>query len=135
MQLDAHATHDVCASCHRKIDPLGFAFDHFDAIGRWRTREQVPGGNGDDPLVNVTGKLPDGRAYNGSEEFKQLLVQDTDRFAEAFVEQLATYSLRRVMTIDDAAQIKAIAAASKPDDYKLRTVIEQLVTSDLFQKR
>ena len=135
MQLEAHATHAVCASCHQKIDPLGFAFDHFDAIGRWRAREQVAGGNGDDPLVNANGKLPDGRSYNGSAEFKQLLAQDTDRFAEAFVEQLATYSLRRVMTIDDATQIKAIAAASKPDDYKLRTVLEQLVTSGLFQKR
>ncbi|MFM9961030.1 MAG: DUF1592 domain-containing protein [Planctomycetaceae bacterium] len=135
MQLEAHATHATCASCHQKIDPLGFAFDNFDAIGRWRTSEQVAGGKGDDPTVNASGKLPDGRAYHGADEFKQLLVQDLDRFAEAFVEQLATYSLRRVMTIDDAAQIKAIAAASKQDDYKLRTVIENLVLSDLFRKR
>ena len=135
MQLEAHATHATCASCHQKIDPLGFAFDNFDAIGRWRTSEQVAGGKGDDPAVNASGKLPDGRAYHGADEFKHLLVQDIDRFAEAFVEQLATYSLRRVMTIDDAAQIKNIAQASKLDDYKLRTVIENLVLSDLFQKR
>ncbi|MBC7822210.1 MAG: DUF1592 domain-containing protein [Planctomycetaceae bacterium] len=135
MQLEAHATHATCASCHQKIDPLGFAFDNFDAIGRWRTSEQVAGGKGDDPSVNANGKLPDGRAYNGADEFKHLLVQDIDRFAEAFVEQLATYSLRRVMTIDDAAQIKNITQASKRDDYKLRTVIENLVTSELFQKR
>ena len=69
------------------------------------------------------------------DEFKQLLVKDLDRFAEAFVEQLATYALRRVMTIDDAAKIKAITAASKKDGCKLRTVIENLVLSDLFQKR
>lgn len=135
MQLEAHATHATCASCHQKIDPLGFAFDNFDAIGRWRTNEQVAGGKGDDPAVNASGKLPDGRAYHGADEFKQLLVQDIDRFAEAFVEQLATYSLRRVMTIDDTAQIKNIAQASKRDDYKLRTIIENLVLSDLFQKR
>lgn len=135
MQLEAHATHATCASCHQKIDPLGFAFDNFDAIGRWRTNEQVAGGKGDDPLVNASGKLPDGRSYKSSDEFKQLLVQDTDRFAEAFVEQLATYALRRVMTIDDAGQIKAIAEASKKDDHKLKSVIENLVLSDLFQKR
>ncbi len=135
MQLEAHATHATCASCHQKIDPLGFAFDNFDAIGRWRTTEQVAGGNGNDPLVNASGKLPDGRLYNDANEFKQLLTQDLDRFAEAFVEQLATYALRRVMTIDDTAQIKVIAAASKKVDYKLRTVIENLITSDLFQKR
>ena len=135
MQLEAHATHATCASCHQKIDPLGFAFDNFDAIGRWRTSEQVAGGNGDDPAVNANGKLPDGRAYNGADEFKHLLVQDMDRVAEAFIEQLATYSLRRVMTIDDAPQIKAIAAKGKPDDYKLQTVIENFVMSELFQKR
>lgn len=135
MQLEAHATHATCASCHQKIDPLGFAFDNFDAIGRWRTNEQVAGGKGDDPVVNASGKLPDGRSYKNSDEFKQLLVQDTDRFAEAFVEQLATYALRRVMTIDDAAQIKAISQSSKQDDYKLRSVIENLVLSELFQKR
>jgi len=135
MQLEAHATHATCASCHQKIDPLGFAFDNFDAIGRWRTHEQVAGGKGDDPAVNASGKLADGRPFSGAEEFKQLLAQDLDRFAEAFVEQLAIYALRRVMTIDDTAQIKAIAAASKTNGYKLRTLIESLVLSDLMRKR
>ena len=135
MQLEAHATHTTCASCHQKIDPLGFAFDNFDAIGQWRTEELVPAGQGANPAVNATGKLPDGRSFNGADEFKQLLVQDVDRFAEAFVEQLATFALRRVMTIDDAAQIKAITHASKKDEYRLRTVIENFVMSELFQKR
>ncbi len=134
-QLQAHATHAICASCHQKIDPLGFAFDNYDAIGRWRTTEKVAGGLGDDPPVNATGALPNGQTYKGPEEFKQLLTQDIDRFAVAFVEQLATYALRRVMTIDDAPQIKAIAEASKADNYRLKTLIQNLVTSDLFQKR
>ena len=135
MTPGANATHATCASCHRKIDPLGFAFDNYDAIGRWRTTERVIGGQGDDPSINASGALPDGRAYNGPGEFKRLLAQDVDRFAEAFVEQLATFALRRVMTIDDAAQIKAITQASKQKNYQLRTVIENLVMSDLFQKR
>lgn len=135
MQLEAHATHNTCASCHQKIDPLGFAFENFDALGRWRSHERVQGGTGDDPPVNARGVLPDGRAFADSDEFRQLLGQDLDRFGEAFVEQLATYALRRVMTIDDATQIKAIAAASKRDGYKLRAIIENLVLSDLFQKR
>ena len=134
-QLEAHATHATCASCHRKIDPLGFAFDNYDAIGRWRTTERVNGGQGDDPPINASGALPDGRDYNGPAEFKQLLEQDVDRFAAAFVEQLATFALRRVMTTDDAAQIKAITQASMHDDYRLRTVIEKFVMSELFQKR
>ena len=135
MQLEAHATHATCASCHQKIDSLGFAFENFDAIGGWRTEERVTTGQGGNPPVNANGILANGQPFQGPDEFKQLLVQDLDRFAEAFVEQLATYALRRVMTIDDAAQIKAIAAASKPDSYRLRTLIENLILSDLFQKR
>lgn len=134
-QLEAHTTHTVCSSCHRHIDPLGFAFDNFDAIGRWRTTEKMRNGKGDDPLVNAAGLLPDGRTFDGPDEFKQRLVKDLDRFAEAFVENLATYALRRVMTVDDAEQIRTIARASKSDAYRLRTILENLITSDLFLKR
>lgn len=134
-QLQAHATHATCSACHQKIDPLGFAFDNYDAIGRWRATEKVAGGLGDDPPVNASGAFSDGRKYDGPETFKQLLDQDLDRFAEAFIEQLATYALRRVMTIDDAPQIKSIAVASKQDNYRLQTVLKNIVTSSLFIKR
>ena len=134
-QLEAHATHATCAACHQRIDPLGFAFDNFDAIGRWRTEEAMKAGQGANPPVNASGKMADGRSYDGPESFKKLLVQDLDKFGEAFVEQLATFALRRAMTVDDAAAIKAIAAASKADDYRLKVVIENFVLSPLFQKR
>ena len=134
-QIQAHTTHATCAACHQKIDPLGLAFDNYDAIGRWRTSEKVGGGLGDDPPVQAGGSFPDGRTYDGPDQFKKLLTQDLDRFAESFVEQLATYALRRVMTIDDAAQIQSIAAAGKPDGFRLRKMVEQLVMSELFQKR
>ena len=134
-QLQAHATHATCAACHAKIDPLGFAFENYDAVGAWRTQERVRSGTGMDPLVDATGMLPNGSKFLGADEFKQLLVADIDRFAEAFIEQLATYALRRVMTVDDKAAIKAIAARSKLDEYRLRAILENLVLSDLFQKR
>lgn len=97
--------------------------------------EQVAGGKGDDPPVNASGKLADGRPYDGSEEFKRLLAQDVDRFAEAFVEQLG--DLRPASRDDDRRRpaVEAIAAASRKDDYRLRTVIENFVLSDLFQQR
>ncbi len=133
-QIEAHSTNSNCASCHKNIDPLGFAFDNYDAVGRWRN-EEVAQGKGDNPPVNAAGTLPDGRAYNGPDEFKKLLIADLDRFAPAFVENLATFALRRAMTLDDQAQLKTIAQASKKEDYKMRTVIENLVLSDLFQKR
>jgi hypothetical protein len=134
-QLEAHATHATCASCHQKIDPLGFAFDNYDAIGQWRTEEKVTAGKGANPPVDAKGELPDGRRFDGPEQFKKLLVQDADRFAEAFAEQLATFALRRVMTLDDRGHLKAVAAAAKPGDHKLRDVIEQLVLSPFFQNR
>ena len=133
-QLEAHTTHATCASCHAKIDPLGFAFDNYDAIGRYRKTEQATG-EGDDPMVKAHGKMPDGRAFDGPAQFKKLLAENTDEFAEAFVEQLATFALRRVMTIDDRSQIKAIAEKSKKTDYKLRALLENFILSDLFRKR
>ena len=134
-QLEAHRTNRTCASCHAKIDPLGLAFDNFDAIGRWRDVELVEGGIGDNPPIDASGTLPDGKFFAGPAEFKKLLAQNDDRLAQAFVEQLATYGFRRVMTVDDAQQLHAIVASAKPDDYRLRTLIRGLVMSELFRKR
>lgn len=131
----AHSTNAMCASCHAKIDPLGLAFDNFDAIGRWPTHERVEGGMGDDPLVNASGMLPDGRSFAGAAEFKRLLAESPDVFARAFIEQLATYALRRVMTVDDAAALDAIAAQSKADGYRLKSLVRTLALSDLFKRR
>lgn len=134
-QLESHSTNATCASCHAKIDPLGFAFDHFDAIGRWRTHEISNSGKGENPPVNAASALMDGRPFANSEEFKKLLVNDIDRFAEAFVEQLATFALRRVMTIDDRQEIRAVAQACRSNGYRLRDIVEHLAVSDIFAKR
>ena len=133
-QLEAHATDPNCVSCHSKIDPLGLAFENFDAIGRWRTTERVQGGVGDDPLVDASGKLPDGRTFANPAEFKKLLAGD-ERLAKAFLEQLATYALRRVMTVDDMEAIQSIAKATRDEGSGVKTLIRKLILSDLFQKR
>ncbi|MCE9604319.1 MAG: DUF1592 domain-containing protein [Planctomycetia bacterium] len=134
MKLEAHIHDARCASCHSKIDPLGLAFENYDAIGRWRTEEVVEG-TGDNPKVDASGKFPDGRSYATPEEFKQLLSADIDTFNAAFVEKLATYGLRRSMSFDDRDELAAIAAAGRAKDYRLRDIIEALVVSDLFVKR
>ncbi len=134
MKLEAHIHDPKCASCHRKIDPLGLAFENYDAIGRWRTTEIVEG-TGDNPAVNPSGKLPDGRSYQTPEEFKQLLLADIDSFNTAFIEKLATYGLRRSLSFDDRNDLAAIAKASRAKDYRLRDLVEAFVLSDLFQKR
>ena len=81
------------------------------------------------------GKLPDGRAFQDACEFKKLLVSEMDKFNAAFIEKLATFALRRVMTVDDRAALSALAKQSKASGYRLQAIMESLVLSDLFQKR
>lgn len=135
MKLEAHIHDPNCASCHANIDPLGLAFENYDAIGRWRTEEIVAEGQGQNPAINASGKLPDGRTYQTPEEFKALLMSSLDGFNETFVEKLATYALRRSLSFDDRARLHAIAAVSKSKDYRLQDLITALVTSDLFTHR
>lgn len=134
MKLEAHIHDANCAACHAKIDPLGLAFENFDAVGRWRTTEKTEG-TGADPSVDPSGKFPDGRTYKDAAEFKKLLLADVDSFNHTFIEKLATYTLRRTMSFDDRDQLKAIAAAGKAADYRVKDILTALVTSDLFQKR
>jgi hypothetical protein len=134
MKLDAHKHDARCASCHRKIDPLGFAFDNFNAIGEWRTHEKVAG-TGADPIVDASGELPDGRKFKNAKEFKQLLLADLDAFNETFIEKMAVYGLRRTITIDDHEDLELIARISREKDYRVRDIVEAFVLSDLFQKR
>ena len=134
-KLTAHSTNPNCAACHAKIDPLGFAWDNYDAIGQWRTKEKVPAGVGADPEIKPAGELPDGRAFKDSAAFKQLLIADRDVVARAFVEHLCTYALRRVLTFDDKADIDAIVAEAKEHDYRLRDTIRAVATSELMRKR
>jgi hypothetical protein len=133
-KLEAHIHDANCAVCHAKIDPLGLAFENYAAIGRWRT-EEVTDGIGENPQVTAAGKLPDGRVYQTADEFKKLLVEDLDAFNHTFIEKLATYALRRSMSFDDRDDLKAIAAASKENDYRVTDIVTALVTSDLFQFR
>ena len=134
MKLEAHIHDPSCAACHAKIDPLGLAFENYDAIGRWRT-EEVTDGTGANPKVNPAGKLPDGREYATAEEFKKLLLADLDAFNATFIEKLATYGLRRSMSFSDRDALKSIAAASKAKDYRVRDIVEAFVCSELFQRR
>jgi len=134
MKLDAHIHDASCAACHARIDPLGLAFENYDAIGRWRTTEKAEG-VGPDPAVDPSGKLPDGRTYQDVAGFKKLLLADIDSFNRTFIEKLATYALRRTVSFSDYDQLKAIAATSKADDYRVKDILTALVTSDLFQKR
>ncbi len=134
-KLQLHRADANCAACHQRIDPLGLAFDNFDAIGRWRTVETVRDGAGADPKLDPSGELVDGRKFADAVGLKRLLLDDTAKFAEAFTEKLATYALRRGMTFPDRTELKRIAEQAKANDFKLAALIEAFVVSELFQKR
>jgi mono/diheme cytochrome c family protein len=134
-KIEAHRNHASCAACHAKIDHFGIAWDNYDAIGQWRTREKVAKGTGEDPLIDASGVMPDGRTFQDSVQFKQLLLADRDKVARAFIEQLSTYALRRVLTVDDQEDITLIVAEAKKNQYRVQDMIRAVALSELLRKR
>ena len=134
-KIEAHREDANCAACHAKIDPLGLAWDNYDAIGQWRTREKIAAGVGEDPLINPAGQMPDGRAFKDATEFKQRLLEDRDKLARAFIEHLATYALRRAVAFDDQDDLNAIQTAAKKSGYRIKDIVRAVAMSELLRKR
>jgi hypothetical protein len=86
-------------------------------------------------LVNPAGLMPGGRAFKDANEFKRLLIGDRDKFVQAFIEHLCTYGLRRVLTVDDQDDLKAIEAEAKQNNYGVRDIIQAVALSELMRKR
>lgn len=133
-KIETHRHNANCAACHAKIDPLGLAWDNYDVIGQWRTREKVATGTGEDPLIDPSGVLPDGRAFQDSVQFKRRILEERDQFLRAFVEHLCTYALRRVLTVDDRDAVSAIVAEARTTSG-LRDIVRLVAISELLQKR
>ncbi len=134
-KIEAHRKNANCAACHAKIDHFGIAWDNYDAIGQWRTRERVEKGLGEDPAIDASGVMPDGRPFQDSVQFKKLLLEDRESIARAFIEHLCTYALRRVLTMDDKEDLKLIEAEARKNDYRVKDIIRAVALSDLIQKR
>ena len=134
-KIEAHRNDPNCAACHANIDPLGLAWDNYDAIGQWRTREKVAAGLGEDPVVNPAGVMPDGRSFKDATEFKCLLLEDHAKVARAFIEHLCTYGLRRVLTVDDHEDLKSIEEEAKKNQYRIKDTVRAVAMSILMRKR
>jgi len=127
-QMEAHRNNPVCASCHSKMDPLGFAFENFNAIGRWRTQD------GKFP-VDPSGVLPDGRAFQGAGELKAVLRNNPQAFTECITEKLLTYALGRGLEAYDQPVIKQIAEHTASQNYRFTALVMEIVNSLPFQNR
>ena len=104
-QMEAHRTNPSCAVCHNQIDPIGFGLEKYDAAGAWRTHEN-------DAPIDDTGVLPDGTAFRGPAELKQVLRDRADAFRRNLSEKLLTYALGRGLEHYDAEAVAAIAGSA-----------------------
>lgn len=127
-RLEQHRSDAQCASCHAKIDPLGFGFENFDAIGRWRDEEVGK-------PVDASGELPTGESFKDVIELKDILVERKDEFAKTLTTQLMIYSLGRGPIAKDACVVEEVLEAARQNDYRFRTFVKMIVQSGPFQYR
>ena len=149
-QLAKHRDNAVCASCHAKMDPPGFALEAFDVIGGWRDRyrsigdgDPAPRGQIDPfifigfklgPRVDPAGTLPDGRSFNSITDFQNLIAADS-RLLKNLAERLSIYSTGRALAFGDRDQVAAIVTKTQSQGGGIRTLIHELVQSELFKAR
>jgi len=150
-QLDKHRSDVVCASCHARMDPPGFALEAFDVIGGFRNRyrsigegDPAPRGSIDPfigigfklgPVVDSSSILPDGRAFKDVLEFQSLLLTDSHKLLKNLAEQFLIYGTGRDVTFSDRDQIAAIITRTETRGGGIRTLLHELIQSKLFQTR
>jgi cytochrome c553 len=127
-RLAAHRTNTACASCHRLIDPVGFALEQFDAVGRWRDLEEGK-------PVDAAGGLPDGSEFEGVAGLERALLARPELFVRTMTEKLFTFALGRAPEEYDAPAIRKIVREARANDYRFSSLIVGLTTSAPFQMR
>ena len=128
-RLSAHRERSDCKGCHEQIDPLGFALENYDPIGIWRNRYE----NGRD--VDMSGTLFRKHEFDDVVEFKDAILAEKDRFARAFAGHLLSFALARQLGAADQIALDQITEATVADDYKIQTLLKQLVLSEPFQSK
>ena len=127
-QLEEHRKNPTCASCHARLDPLGFGLEKFDAIGVYRATDgKLP--------IDDSGVLPDGRKFTGAAELRTILRADRDAFAQGLTEKLLTYGLGRGIERYDKPTVKKIAANVAANNYRFSSLVLEIVNSLPFQMR
>jgi hypothetical protein len=127
-QLEQHRSDTFCASCHNKMDPLGFALENYDAIGRWRTKD----GTFD---IDSSGAFPSGHTFKGPADMKKTMLSAMPAFTKGLAERMLTYALGRGVESRDRLAVKALVADVTAQDYRLQAMIQSIVKSAPFQQR
>jgi hypothetical protein len=127
-QLEQHRQNPICASCHTRMDPLGFGLENFDAIGGWRTKDGQF-------AINASGVLPDGRSFDGPQALAAILKAEPDAFSECLTEKLMIYALGRGLEPGDKPAVQQIVKDVRANNYRVSSVILGIVNSEPFRKR
>jgi hypothetical protein len=127
-QLEAHRANSVCASCHAKMDVLGFGLENYDAIGRWRTVD------GKFP-IDVGGTMPDGKSFTTAAEMRAVLLGSMPEVSRCLIDKIMTYALGRGMQAYDKRTLDQIQRTLAADGYHFQTLIREVVASPAFQSR
>lgn len=135
-RTELHRTNPVCANCHQTLDPIGFGLENFDAIGRWRDREE----NG--AAIDASGELPgtlgekaDGKSFTSPKELKAIIAKRGDDFSRNLVERLLAYALCRKLEGYDDVVVDTLMQDIAVDEYRMQTLISAVVTSYPFTHR
>ena len=127
--MEQHRSNPVCASCHRLMDPPGFALEQFDAVGRYRTRNEA------NAPIDASGVLPDGTVFDGASGLREALLGRPDLFVTTLTEKLLIYALGRGVEHHDAPAIRAITREAAADGHRFSSLILGVVKSPPFQMR
>ena len=130
-QIELHRKHEACASCHRKIDPMGFAFENFDPVGRWRTHYRTDGR----PQIDPTTILSNGDQLADIVAFKQMLLNREPDFARCLTEKMLTYATGRRLEPFDRGEINRITTALAENGNRLRDLVHLVATSEIFLQK
>ena len=125
-RFEQHRADASCATCHQKIDPLGFALENYDALGRWREKDGKF-------AIDPSGELPDGSKLNGPADLKRILTGRVDSFRRTLVEKMLTYALGRGLEYYDRCAVEAICRQMAEDENRFGTMILSIVESEPFQ--
>lgn len=127
-RLAQHRANAVCASCHSRIDPFGFALENYDVTGKWRSEEAGK-------PIDASAELIDGTKFSGPEELRKVLLDRKDLFVRHLTNKMLGYALGRGLTLQDSCTVDAIVAKVKENGYSSRTLLEEVVTSVPFRNQ
>src|SRR5260370_41306622 len=128
--MDKHRANPSCNACHGVMDPLGFAFENFNAVGEWRVKDPDAG-----TIIDASGKLVDGTPVSGPVDLRKALMKHPEQFVQTMTEKMMTYALGRSVEYYDMPTVRKIVRGAAQDNYRFSSIVMGIVKSAPFQMR